>query len=333
MPDATASVVFVDVGTVGAHARWCAGLTVLERSLREAERRGTSRAIVPAAPIALRPDLAVAVEWVRPGTAPPVGVEVIRGDLVAGVEVVDVASERTAERALIAGLGKSHEGPVDQFFNSIFSRPITRALMRTSIRPNHITLVATAIGLAGAIILLSATWLAIAVAGTLLEIQCILDSCDGEIARLKHQGSKLGQWLDTLTDGLLDNAFVACAAVVAGGIWLPLGLALVAARLVVEVYVYLDVYRRTGTPDQAQFRMWYEDESAGVDQIYDRTSFNSWLRSAGRRDVYVAAYWLFCLAGLPVGVVVYAGVMNAITFVGVCMDIVMKRVIAARQSR
>jgi phosphatidylglycerophosphate synthase len=331
--ESAASLVFVDVGTAGAHAQWCGGLTVLERSLREAQRRGATRAIVPAAPIEMRPDLAVAVEWVAPGTPPPDGVPVIRGDLVAGVPVLDRASARAAEDALIAGLGKSHEGPVDQFFNSIFSRPITRALMRTPIRPNHITLIATAIGLIGAAVLLGKTWLAIAIGGTLLEIQCILDSCDGEIARLKHQGSKLGQWLDTLTDGILDNAFVACAAIVAGGIWMPIGLALVGARLFVEVYVYVDVYRRTGTPDQAQFRMWYEDARASADDIYDRSSFNSWFRSAGRRDVYVAAYWLFCLAGLPVGVVVYGSVMNAITFAGVCADMVMKRVVRPQRSR
>lgn len=327
------ATVFVDVGTAGSHARWCGGLTVLERSLREAHKRGVTRAIVPAAPIELRPDLAVTVEWVAPGTPPPDGAQVIRGDLVAGLPVVDQASARAAENALIEGLGKSHEGPVDQYFNSIFSRPITRALMRTPIRPNHITLIATAIGLAGAAVMLGKSWLAIAIGGTLLEIQCILDSCDGEIARLKHQGSKLGQWLDTLTDGILDNAFVACAAVVAGGIWTPIGLALVGARLFVEVYVYVDVYRRTGTPDQAQFRMWYEDARASADDIYDRSSFNSWFRSAGRRDVYVAAYWVCCLAALPVGVVVYASVMNAVTFIGVCADLVMKRVTAAARSR
>ncbi len=317
-------VVFVDVGAGGAHAKWCAGLTVLERSLREAARRGVTRAVVPAEPIPLRRDQPVQLEWVAPGTRPPAGAEVIRADEVAGVPIHDAASIRAGERALIARLGRSHEGPVDQFFNSIFSRPITRALMRTPIRPNHVTIFATLVGLLGAAILLRGTWAAIAVAGVLLQIQCILDCCDGEIARLKHQGTKLGQWLDTLTDGVLDIAFVACAAIVAGGWWMTFGLAFVAARLIVEVYVYVDVYRRTGTPDQSLFRMWYEDERASADDIYDRRSLNSWVRSLGRRDVYVFAYLGSCLAGLPEGVVAYATVMNASTFAGVCADAFMK---------
>ncbi len=326
------SSIFVEVGGDGAHARWCCGLTVLERTLREAAKRGVTHAIVPAAPIEMRPDQPLRVEWVAPGAAAPDGVPVVRGDEVAGVPITDAASIREAERALIARLGKSHEGPVDEFFNSIFSRPITRALMQTPIRPNHITLFSWVVGLVGAAFLLGDTWMWVALGGTLLEIQCILDSCDGEIARLKHQGSKLGQWLDTLTDGVLDNAFVACAAIIAGGWWMTIGLALVAARLVVEVYVYVDVYTRTGTPDQSLFRMWYEDEKASADDIYDRTSANSWVRSAGRRDVYVFVYWAFCLAGWAAGVVLYASVMNAVTFLGMCANVVMKRVTRKRRS-
>jgi len=317
--------VFVDIGSSGGHTVWCAGLTVLERSLRDAAKRGATHAIVAADPITMRADLPVAVEWVPVNTAPPPGMTVIRGDQVAGVPIGAPSTVRQAERQLIAGLGKSHEGPVDQFFNSIFSRPITRLLMRTPIRPNHITLFATVVGLVGAAILLGGTWSAFAIAGTLLEIQCILDSCDGEIARLKYQGSKLGQWLDTVTDGIIDNAFVACAAIAAGGLWMTVGLALVGARIWAELYVYVDVYKRTGTPDQTLFRLWYEDEHASADQIYDRRSFNSWFRSLGRRDVFVACYWLFCLGGLPQGVVLYASVMNAVSVLGLCVHVVIKR--------
>lgn len=323
---APSDTVFVDVGAPGAYAMTCGGLTVLERALRVAAKAGATRAIVPAAPIELRADLPVAVEWVPPDTAPPDGARVIPGDVVAGVPIRDAASRRAAERALVAGLGKSFEGPVDRYFNSFFSRPITAVLMRTPIRPNHITLAATLIGLVGAAFLLGGTWQAYAIGGTLLELQCILDSCDGEIARLKYQGSRLGQWLDTITDGILDNAFVACAAIAAGGWWQTVGLALVGSRVFVELYVYVDVYKRTGTPDQTLFRLWYEDERASADEIYDYRSFNSWFRSLGRRDVFVAAYWLCCLANLPEGVVLYASVMNAISLIGICLHVAIMRV-------
>lgn len=324
------SEVFVDVGGRGAHALVCGGLTVLERNLREAAKRGVRRALVPATPIELRADVPVAVEWVAPGAAAPSGVEVIRGDVVAGVTVEGPESLKTAERELIAKLNKSFEGPFDKYFNSHFSRPITRMLMPTGLRPNHITVIATLIGLAGAFTLLPGTWAMIALGGTLLEIQCILDSCDGEIARLKYQGSKLGMWLDTITDGILDNTFVACAAIAAGGTWQTIGLLSVASRIWVELYVYIDVYKRTKTPDQTLFRLWYEDEKASADDIYDYSTFNAWFRSLGRRDVVVAAFWLCCLAGLVEGVVVYAVVLNTISFVGLLVHIPMKRIVRTR---
>ena len=326
MTPETTNVVFVDVGTRGAHALVCGGLTVLERNLREAGKRGAKRAVVAAEPIELRPDVPIAVEWVAPGSAAPSDATVIRGDEVAGVRIDGPETLRRAERELIAKLNKSFEGPFDRYFNSHFSRPLTRLFMKTSIRPNHITILATLIGMAGAVMLLDRSWLYIALGGTLLEIQCILDSCDGEIARLKYQGSKLGMWLDTLTDGVLDNFFVACAAIAAGGVWQTIGLLSVASRIWVELYVYIDVYKRTRTPDQTQFRLWYEDEKASADDIYDFTTFNAWFRSLGRRDVFVAAYWLFCLANLVEGVVLYGVVMNTIGFLGLLIHIPMKRI-------
>jgi phosphatidylglycerophosphate synthase len=325
-------LVFVDVGDRGAHALVCGGLTVLERNLREAAKRGAKRAVVPAERLELRSDVPVEVEWATPGTPAPADAMVIRGDEVAGVRIDGPEQLRDAERQLIAKLNKSFEGPFDKYFNSHFSRPITRMLMPTNIRPNHITLLATLIGLAGAVTLLPGTWAMVALGGTLLEIQCILDSCDGEIARLKYQGSKLGQWLDTVTDGVLDNVFVACAALAAGGTWQTVGLLSVASRIWVELYVYIDVYKRTKTPDQTLFRLWYEDEKATADDIYDYTTFNAWFRSLGRRDVFVAAYWLFCLANLVEGVVLYAVVMNTIGFLGLLVHIPMKRLKATARA-
>ena len=143
----------------------CGGLSVLERCLRVEAKRGVRRAIIPATPIPMRPDVPVAIEWAAPGSAPPEGVPIIHGNVVAGVPIRDRATIRQAERALIAELGKSHEGPVDQLFNSIFSRPITRLLMRTPIRPNHITIFATLLGLAGAVCLLGANHKAYALGG------------------------------------------------------------------------------------------------------------------------------------------------------------------------
>jgi hypothetical protein len=323
------SVVFVDVGP--SYAMICGGLTVLERSLREAGKRGVTRALVAAPPIMLRPSLRVGVEWLPPGSPPPAGVPVISGREVAGVAVIDATSLAEAERALIAGLGKSHEGPVDQYFNSRFSRPLTRLFMKTSITPNQITTISVIIGVIGALWVLRGDWASLALGGTLLQLQCVLDSCDGEIARLKYLHSKLGMWLDTMTDGIIDNGFVACCAIAAGGWWQTFGLAHVAARLLCEVYVYQDVIRKTGTPDQTRFRMWFEDQTAATETIYDRSTFTAWFRIMGRRDTVILVFWLLSLTGKPQVVVVYAGLLNLISFIGVFVDLTMKLVARTRR--
>ena len=90
---------------------------------------------------------------------------------------------------------------------------MSRFLVRaTPLRPNHVTLVGTAIGLAGAALLARGTYAA-GVFGTLLFLlAAIVDGCDGEVARLTFRESAFGQKLDVTTDNLVHLAiFVALA--------------------------------------------------------------------------------------------------------------------------
>jgi phosphatidylglycerophosphate synthase len=82
----------------------------------------------------------------------------------------------------------------------------------TPLRPNHVTLIGTAIGLAGAALLARGTYAA-GVCGTLLfVVAAIVDGCDGEVARLTFRESAFGQKLDVTTDNVVHLAiFVALA--------------------------------------------------------------------------------------------------------------------------
>jgi phosphatidylglycerophosphate synthase len=225
--------------------------------------------------------------------------------VIAGVELVDDDARARAEWALIRRMNKSFEGPVDALINWRFSMRITRVLARRSLAltPNHVTIVAILVGL-------FASWLAsrggyanIAIAGVLLELNSILDSCDGELARLRYQYSKLGQWLDNLSDDIVDNLFIISVGYALGGTWLWLGLAGGGGRVLCSLVTYLDVYRRTGTGDVFAFRYWFEGDKATADDVYDPRSPLTWLRSFGRRDTYVFAWMIACLAGWPYWVV------------------------------
>ena len=80
--------------------------------------------------------------------------------------------------------------------NRVFSRPLTRLLLRTPLKPNQITTLSLAIGI-------TAGWLfsigvhASSLGGALLyQLAVVLDNCDGEIARAKNLGSRFGAWYD-----------------------------------------------------------------------------------------------------------------------------------------
>ena len=137
----------------------------------------------------------------------------------------------------------------------------------------------------------------------LLELNSILDSVDGELARLRFQYSKLGQWLDNLSDDIVDNAFIAAVGYGLGGVWWWLGLAAAGGRVLVSVTTYVDVYRRTGTGDVFAFRWWFEGAGTSTDEVYDPKKLTTWLRSFGRRDTFVFLWMLACVAGLPYWVV------------------------------
>jgi len=157
---------------------------------------------------------------------------------------------------------------------------------------------------------LTASWLAggggharFALAGVLLEVNSILDSCDGELARLRYQYSRLGQWLDNLSDDVVDNLFLIAVGAGLGGGWRWLGLAAAGGRLLVAVTTYLSVYRRTGTGDVFAFRWWFETDKATAADVYDPRSPVTWLRSLGRRDTYVFVWMIALVAGFPQWVV------------------------------
>jgi phosphatidylglycerophosphate synthase len=320
------SVIFLTAATPESHTVVIGGVSALERRIREFAKRGFTHAVVAASPVVFPRPLPISVEFVPAGSVAPAGATVERADVVAGIEITDDESCRAAEWKLIRGSNKSFEGPVDALINWRFSMPITRALSHRSLRvtPNHVTVCAILLGLSASLLAAFGTqWLTqrgwsaawarytpFALAGVMLEINSILDSVDGELARLRFQYSKLGQWLDNLSDDIVDNAFIVavgyglatCSGSSGRYIWYA---ALFAAgmRVTVSLITYFDVYRRTGTGDVFAFRWWFESDKQTADEVYDPTSPITWLRSFGRRDTFVFVWMIACAVSFPLWVV------------------------------
>ncbi len=306
------TIVFFET-TGDRHAQRLGGLTALERRVREVAKQGAARAIVAGTPVEFPRPMPIPVEFVEPGAAPPEGARRERADVIAGIELVDDEARRAAEWKLIRGMNKAFEGPVDALINWRFSMRITRVVARwpLSVTPNQVTVFAILVGLAAGYVASLGGYAAIAIAGVMFQLNSILDSVDGELARLRVQYSKLGQWLDNVSDEIVDNAFTVCVGWALGGIWLPIALGAAGGRLINAIVVFTDVYRRTGTGDVFAFRWWFEKESASAVEIYDPRSIVTWLRSLGRRDTYVFLWSIACVVGFPYWVIGHAAVIAA----------------------
>jgi phosphatidylglycerophosphate synthase len=303
------------------------GLTVLERRLREAERRGVPRALVACAGELPRRPLAIPVERVAEGSAPPPGVDVVRADELCGVRLDGPAAARQAEWKLLRGLPKSFQGPADALVNQHISLRITRLLCRTPITPNQVTAAALLVGLVAAVLLAGASRASVAAAGALIFLQNLLDSCDGELARLRYQFSAFGQWLDNIADDVVDAALMVGLGAAAGGVWLWLGLAAGAARVFTQLALYVQVRRLGGQFNR--FRWWFEEDVGSIDDVYDPRSPRTWLRSFARRDVYLLIWAVLCVAGAPVVAAAYADVVALAYLVVTALHLV----IVARRPR
>lgn len=318
-------VVFVTRGSDPAVATLrVGGLGVLERTLLRLAREGVKAVQIPGPPLELPtpPSGPLTITWLPADTTPPVDARIEHADQIAGHTVADAASAEQAEWALILGLSKAHQGPIDALVNWRFSMRITRRLCTTAITPNHITFVGIFVGLLASATLLGRTWLALAAGGVLLQIHSILDSCDGELARLRYQFSKYGQWFDNLADDFVDNVFIVCAGLAAGGPFAILGALGAGGRLFTNLVAYQDVYRRTGTGDLYAFRLWFERGKQKVTEVYDPKSWFTWVRAVGRRDTYVFGWMLLLLGGLPEGVAIWGAVLGTASAVTILLHLI-----------
>lgn len=121
--------------------------------------------------------------------------------------VSDPRTLRKAEHQLVWSLRKSADGIAAKLINRHISLPITWLLRRVPILPNHVTAVALLCAVAGAFVLAQGGHLAAAIGMLLVNLGSIVDGIDGELARLRFQFSRSGQWFDTVADDLANIAY------------------------------------------------------------------------------------------------------------------------------
>lgn len=111
-------------------------------------------------------------------------------------------------------------------FNRLIASRLSPVLARTPLRPNDVTLLSLAAGLASAWAMSLGARSAMLAGALCLHVSFILDNCDGQIARIKKMQSEFGMWLDYVCDLLVDMA-----------LWT--GLAIGAVRMGITPWIYL----------------------------------------------------------------------------------------------
>ena len=213
---------------------------------------------------------------------------------------VDTPESHTyAENALMGSLGKPTDGFVSKHFNRKISTRISRQLVKTPITPNHISLITMCISFYAAYLIADPSYLSLAMGGLLFQFASIIDGCDGEVAKLKFQGSNLGEWVDTIADNVSYLVFL--VAVVLGmyrytGDPNVLTLSgLVITFLVVALSLVFVNLRLSGSGSIVSFNLMFLDEvpeerRGWFHRISQRLKF------ASRRDFFAALFAVLALA-------------------------------------
>ncbi len=93
---------------------------------------------------------------------------------------------------------------VEEFFDLYFYRPLAflfvKAIYGTSLTPNQITLISMLFGLAGAVFIGTGDAAMLPLAALLFIVYDVLDCSDGQLARLKKNGTRTGRIIDGVAD-------------------------------------------------------------------------------------------------------------------------------------
>jgi phosphatidylglycerophosphate synthase len=302
------------------------GIPLIARHVRVAARAGAREVLVLGDPAAVGAALArrpppegvtVRVE----ARAPAAGEAAIdaRGVTGAGgagdvlMTLGSAADRAEAERRLFASLRKSvaRDGVVSYYVARPMIRPLVRLLLPTRVAPNHVTVVSLVCGILAGLLAAFGGVGGAAAGGVVLWLGQALDCLDGEIARLRVEGSKLGEWLDSLADDVSTLAMLLGLGVgIAVAPWPLLGALGFGAGALSMGKIYWDLHHMGATIDSAQYPWFFgkpsegrRPESGGMGRFFGAVLY------LFRRDAYITVLALLLLLGarVPAFVILFAG--------------------------
>jgi phosphatidylglycerophosphate synthase len=191
------------------------------------------------------------------------------------VHVTDAREAGEAERLLYGTLGSPIDTALDTAFHRRLSRPLTRLAIALGLTANQVSVLSLLVGLVAVWAFWRATPGSALVGLLLYAAAVVLDHSDGEVARLMLSESRLGEWLDVVSDTVIHALLVLAMGVTAGaaGGRAGLGLGVLAAVGVVASAMVAKTSPRPG--------------GGGIGRVLD---------ALGSRDGFYAMLLIFILA-------------------------------------
>jgi phosphatidylglycerophosphate synthase len=176
----------------------------------------------------------------------------VHGD-IARHPVATPEQRKQAIHFLFGLVRKAQDTPLIRFVNRRVSYPFTRMLLPTPITPNKISIVVFIIGVVGCYFAAVPNYVSPIIGTLIILFAGYLDGCDGEIARIRLEGSKLGAWIDTIADETTTVLFLVASGLHCyrrfGDQWWLWTIAVGTASALLAVYViyyYLIVVAKSG---------------------------------------------------------------------------------------
>jgi choline kinase/phosphatidylglycerophosphate synthase len=218
------------------------------------------------------------------------------------------AARKQAQRGLFSRMRKPVDGLVSRTINRRISLAITGLFIDTKLTPNQMTIVANIIGAFGVYFTWQGTWGTLALGAFLVQMQSVLDGCDGEIARLKFQSSRMGEWLDNVLDDTVNVLYglalgVASSKLLGSPVYTWLGIVSVVCFTIYNagLYTQLALVHHTGNP--FAFKWWYQTGPGDLGELLARPGLGNrilgFVRDLSRRDLFLFAFMILAFLRLP----------------------------------
>jgi len=213
----------------------------------------------------------------------------------------NAAGRKKARRLVFLSLIKPGDGWCSKHLNRPISLSFSRILVNYPVHPNVVTLFTLVVGVLAGVFAGFGTLWGFALGGVLYQMGSILDGVDGEIARVKFLGSRMGQWMDTVCDDLSNLVYLLGVTVgtfrfLGSESLLWWGIVACSLDVLVVAVLYWQLIFRLKVGTLLDFE-WDVQKKENQDKLLSRLV--AAVGALVRRDFYAVLFMVFALVGKP----------------------------------